>query len=64
MNQPGKKLQPKLGLDISFDEALARFVQTDPAELNEAIESSKRERSEKPHVSTKKPKRDKNQPPE
>jgi hypothetical protein len=36
MNQKGRKLQPKLHLDMGFGEALARFTQTDPAELNEA----------------------------
>jgi hypothetical protein len=36
MNQKGRKLQPKLHLDMSFGEALARFTQTDSAELNEA----------------------------
>lgn len=41
MNQPGKKLQPKLSLDMSFDEALARYAQTDPDELKETAESSK-----------------------
>jgi hypothetical protein len=35
MNQKGRKLQPKLHLDMGFGEALARFTQTDPAELSE-----------------------------
>jgi hypothetical protein len=41
MDQPGKKLKPKLSLDMPFEEALARFVQTDPAELKEATSRSK-----------------------
>lgn len=62
MNQPGKKLQPKLSLDMPFEEALARFAATDPTELNDAIESSKSEKSEKHHAK-KKTKRNKIQPP-
>ena len=41
MNERGKKLEPKLKLDMPFDEALARYVRVKPAELNEAIEKSK-----------------------
>jgi hypothetical protein len=36
MNEKGRKLQPKLHLDIDFGTALARFTQTDPNELKEA----------------------------
>ncbi len=41
MNPRGKKLQPKLSLDMPFDEALARFAQVKPAELDDAVERSK-----------------------
>lgn len=41
MNQRGKKLQPKLALDMPFEEALARFSQVKPAELKEAIRRAK-----------------------
>jgi hypothetical protein len=41
MNQRGKKLQPKLSLDMPFDEALARFAAVSPTELTEAIRRSK-----------------------
>lgn len=41
MNPRGKKLEPKLHLEMPFDEALSRFARVTPAELNEAIEKSK-----------------------
>jgi hypothetical protein len=44
-----RKLEPPLKLDLSFDEALSRFVATEPKEVVESIERSK----------TKKPPQDK-----
>lgn len=41
MNERGKKLEPKFGLDMPFGEALARFARVKPAELNASIEASK-----------------------
>jgi hypothetical protein len=36
-----RKLEPPLKLDISFDEALSRFVATEPKQVDESIERSK-----------------------
>jgi hypothetical protein len=36
-----RKLEPPLKLDLSFDEALSRYVATKPKELVESIERSK-----------------------
>jgi hypothetical protein len=41
MNPPGKKLEPKLGIDMPFAELLGRLVQTDPKEVEESIKKSK-----------------------
>ncbi len=38
------KAQPPLGLDMGFDEALRRFIQTDPQELAENVAASKERR--------------------
>jgi hypothetical protein len=40
----GAKLEPHLRLDMSFDEALSRFTDTDPKELDESIERAKTKR--------------------
>lgn len=48
MNAKGKKLEPKLKLDMPFGEALARFVQTNPKELEKSIERSKQKKATKP----------------
>jgi len=40
----GKKLEPPLRLDMSFEEALQRFVATKPGEVDESIERSKTKR--------------------
>lgn len=40
MREP-KKLEPKLGLDMDFSEALVRFAQTDPKEVTNGIERGK-----------------------
>jgi hypothetical protein len=44
MNPPGKKLEPKLGIDIPFAELLDRLVQTKPEEIEESIKKSKTKR--------------------
>jgi hypothetical protein len=36
-----RKLEPPLRLDMDFNEALSRFVATDPKEVDESIERSK-----------------------
>jgi hypothetical protein len=41
MTNEGKKLEPPLKLDMSFDEALRRFVATKPKEVDENIERAK-----------------------
>lgn len=41
MTNKGKKLEPPLKLDMSFGEALARFVQTKPEEVDTGIARSK-----------------------
>ncbi len=45
MNPRGKKLEPKLKLDMPFDEALRRFVQTKPEEVEKSIERGKQKKS-------------------
>ena len=44
MNPRGKKLEPKLRLDMPFDEALRRFVQTDQKEVEKSIERAKQKK--------------------
>ena len=44
MTNKGKKLDPPLKLDMSFGEALSRFVATKPGEVDESIERSKTKR--------------------
>jgi hypothetical protein len=43
-HEKGTKLEPPLKLDMSFDEALSRFLVTDPKEVAETIERSKTKR--------------------
>jgi len=38
--------EPPLSLDMPFDEALKRFIGTNPDELEESIERSKKENAE------------------
>ena len=47
MNQRGKKLEPKLKLDMPFDEALERFAQTKPKEVERSIERAKQKKPPK-----------------
>jgi len=44
MNQRGKKLEPKLGLNMQFGEALERFAKTDPDEVEDSIAKGKQKR--------------------
>ena len=41
MTEKPKKLEAPLKLDLSFEEALSRFVATDPKEVEASIERSK-----------------------
>jgi hypothetical protein len=41
MNERGKKLEPKLGLDMPFKEALERFARVKPHEVHHSVEKSK-----------------------
>jgi len=43
----GKKLEPKFGLDMPFDEALRRFIQAKPKEVEKSIERSKQAKKPK-----------------
>jgi len=40
-HEKGAKLEPPLKLDMSFGEALSRFVATKPEEVAESVERSK-----------------------
>lgn len=44
MTRKGKKLEPKLHLDMDFGEALERFIQTDPKEVAERIDRAKQKK--------------------
>lgn len=44
MTRKGKKLEPKLYLDLDFDEALERFAQTDPKEVDTSIKRAKKKK--------------------
>jgi hypothetical protein len=48
MNPRGKKLEPKLGLNMPFSELVERLVQTDPKEVDKSIERSKRPNNDEP----------------
>jgi hypothetical protein len=48
----GKTLEPPLGLDMPFDEALKRFIGTDPKEVEASIRRAKKK---KPPGGKKKP---------
>jgi hypothetical protein len=41
MNPRGKKLEPKLGLNMPFAELVGRLAQTDPKEVERSIEKGK-----------------------
>lgn len=42
MKRKGKKLAPRLALDMSFEEALSRFVATKPKEVEASIKRAKK----------------------
>jgi len=44
MNPRGKKLEPKLKLNMPFDEALRRFAQTKPEEVEKSIKRAKQKK--------------------
>jgi len=44
MTQKGKTQEPKLKLDMSFEDALSRFVATKPQEVEESIQRAKEKR--------------------
>ena len=44
MNPRGKKLEPKLGLDMPFAELVERLMQTDPKEVERSVEKAKQEK--------------------
>jgi hypothetical protein len=44
MNPRGKKLEPKLGLDMPFSELVERLMQTDPKEVERSIERAKQKK--------------------
>jgi hypothetical protein len=44
MNPRGKKLEPKLGLNMPFAELVERLMQTDPKEVEESVEKGKQEK--------------------
>jgi hypothetical protein len=44
MTECRKKQEPKLVLDMDFTEALERFAQTRPAEVDESVERAKQKK--------------------
>jgi hypothetical protein len=54
MNPRGKKLEPKLGLDMPFDELVRRMMQTKPEEVERSIEKAKQAKT--PPAKRKRPK--------
>lgn len=44
MTRKGKKLEPKLFLDMDFEEALGRFAQTDQKEVEASIKRAKKKK--------------------
>lgn len=44
MTDEKRKTQPPLFLDMPFEEALGRFVQTDPKEVQENVRKAKKKR--------------------
>jgi hypothetical protein len=43
-HEKGRKLEPPLKLDMSFGEALSRFVATKPEEVAESVERSRQKK--------------------
>jgi hypothetical protein len=48
MNPRGKKLEPKLGLDMPFGELVERLMQTDPKEVESSVEKAKQKNPTSP----------------
>ncbi len=48
MSPPGTKIDPKLKLDMSFDEALTRFAQTKPKEVERSVAKAKQKKATRP----------------
>jgi len=48
MKPKGSKLEPKLRLEMPFGEALQRFAQTKPKEVEKSIEKSKQKKPHRP----------------
>lgn len=44
MTRKGKKLEPKLHLDLDFAEALERFARVKPEEVAESVERAKQKK--------------------
>ena len=44
MTKKPKQVEPPLGLDMPFDEALERFIGTDPKEVEKSIRRSKQKK--------------------
>lgn len=44
MSAEDRKTEPPLGLDMDFGEALERFLQTSPKEVEDSVERAKRKR--------------------
>lgn len=44
MTKKPKKIEPPFGLDMPFDEALERFMKTDPKEVEASIARSKQKK--------------------
>lgn len=54
MTNKGKKMEPPLKLEMSFEEALARAVQTKPSEVEASVERSKQRKP--PEIAPRRPK--------
>lgn len=44
MTKKKRVTEPQFGLDMPFDEALGRFMQTDPKEVEKSIERAKKKK--------------------
>ncbi len=47
MTDKKRKLEPKLHIDMEFSEALSRFAQTNPNEVEQRMERAKQKKSRK-----------------
>ena len=53
-----RKLEPPLFLDMGFEEALARFAKTDPREIDESVDRSKKKKPPGDKTTRRRPKKD------